>query len=83
MRTAVATGTRVREVSFLTMQEENRDFLIQNVRSRMYLARQESRVGKWLSLPFNRRTRHAAILAYKWCRPPTLFSSTTLPFSMG
>ena len=48
-------------------------------------------VGVWLlflpvagvSLPFNRRAGHAAILSYKWCRPPTRFSSTTLPFSMG
>lgn len=36
-----------------------------------------------VSLPFNRRTLQAAILAYKWCKPPTRFSSTTLPFSIG
>lgn len=36
-----------------------------------------------LSLPFNRRILQAATLAYKWCKPPTRFSSTTLPFSTG
>ena len=37
----------------------------------------------YLSVPFIHRALQAATLAYKWCKPPTRFSSTTLPFSIG